>query len=145
MVGMVWENKHENNSTVQKVIDIIRGEIDLTELFDNTVEEKKLQLAGIMAYYGKHYVSFTSNPQENVWYYCDDENITMMDTNLEQVKTKMARNKLQPVMLMYTVSGGEQRRIGRTRNKWGKAKQREEQKEKKRRRRSKRKKLKKEN
>ena len=54
-----------------------------------------------------------------------------MDTDLEQVKTKTARNKLQPVMLMYTVSGGEQRRTGRTRNKTVKAKQREEEKEKK--------------
>mmetsp|Transcript_15333 Transcript_15333/g.17357 ORF Transcript_15333/g.17357 Transcript_15333/m.17357 type:complete len:359 (-) Transcript_15333:1712-2788(-) len=105
-LSLSWASNQAERSLVVEVMESIGTTVDLTKTFNYNMDELEgagniYQLAGIVAYYGRHYVAFVYHNHFKKWIYCDDSNFKTLGSWSKVVK-KFKDGKWQPELLVYT-------------------------------------------
>lgn len=66
------------------------------------MDRKRLNLVGLVTYYGKHYSTYIFNTKLSKWIYFDDANVRVVGQHWQQVVDKCIKGHFQPLLLLYS-------------------------------------------
>ncbi|GFN82038.1 inactive ubiquitin carboxyl-terminal hydrolase 54 [Plakobranchus ocellatus] len=104
-IGLVWDSDHPTVETTTEVARNIGTTILMQDVFHSVMQDMrslpKLQLVGLVCYYGKHYSTFVFHSKLQVWIYFDDATVREIGPRWEHVVDKCSKGRYQPLLLLY--------------------------------------------
>ncbi|RUS88420.1 hypothetical protein EGW08_003816, partial [Elysia chlorotica] len=104
-IGLVWDSDHPTVETTTEVARNIGTTIFMQDVFHSVMQDMrslpKLQLVGLVCYYGKHYSTFVFHSKLQVWIYFDDATVREIGPRWEHVVEKCSKGRYQPLLLLY--------------------------------------------
>uniref|UniRef100_A0A2C9M693 USP domain-containing protein n=1 Tax=Biomphalaria glabrata TaxID=6526 RepID=A0A2C9M693_BIOGL len=104
-IGLVWDSDHPTVEMTTEVARNIGTTILMQDVFHSVQQDPshlpKLQLVGLVCYYGKHYSTFVFHSKLQVWIYFDDATVREIGPRWEDVVDKCSKGRYQPLLLLY--------------------------------------------
>ncbi|CAL1530458.1 unnamed protein product [Lymnaea stagnalis] len=104
-IGLVWDSDHPTVEMTTEVARNIGTTILMQDVFHSVMQDlsylPKLQLVGLVCYYGKHYSTFVFHSKLQVWIYFDDATVREIGPRWDQVVDKCSKGRYQPLLLLY--------------------------------------------
>jgi len=104
-LGLVWNTASPPVDYIYEVMNLVNGELEVSDLFDSVVQRGTYVLRGMIAYYGLHYHAYFRNPKNDEWLVFDDSKISKVGNSWEDVITRCCKGRWQPFVLWFEYKG----------------------------------------
>eukprot|EP00117_Sycon_ciliatum_P017421 scpid80023/ scgid16419/ Inactive ubiquitin carboxyl-terminal hydrolase 54; Inactive ubiquitin-specific peptidase 54 len=104
-LGVIWNSDKPSVAEIMSFVSALDSTITLNHIFYNVADEaagrKKMNLVGMVMYYGKHYSSLFLSNSTKKWTFFDDSHVRVLGSDLACVKDLCRRAHYQPLLLVY--------------------------------------------
>ncbi|XP_064393192.1 mucin-2-like isoform X2 [Halichondria panicea] len=110
-LGLIWDSASPSIDDIMSVVSNIGLSLQLSEVFDHVFSDaaqcNQLELAAVVAYYGRHYSTFCYHSKRSEWIYFDDAKFRTIGSEWSDVCELIRKAHYQPLLLVYTNPFGE--------------------------------------
>ena len=104
VVGFIWETDTPTKLEVKRLVRSCDTHLDVGHLFKSTLSPKEpavAEIKGVIAYYGRHYISYFKSTKSDAWVLFDDAFVKAVGSNWADVQQCLIEGKFQPLLLFY--------------------------------------------